>query len=157
MPLSHVMIPNRVAQRAATRFVVQGECHISTYSVASHGYAQIGWQDHEVRKGTTAHRAAWVHYTGRQISPGVTIDHRSGVGCTSRRCVRREHLRELPNLENARRTDGQDWPTTGQCINGHSPAWWRPKGPTRQKGYCHACRAERQQRDRGSIRRKSYV
>lgn len=48
-------IPDAVAQRALARFVfdpVTG-CHVSTYSVASHGYAQIGWKrqrDYQARK-----------------------------------------------------------------------------------------------------------
>jgi hypothetical protein len=133
-------IPERVARRAATRFVVSGECHISTYSIASHGYAQIGWQDETGKmEGTTAHRAAWVHFTGEQIEPGYTVDHRQGLGCKSRRCVRREHLRSLINLENARRTSGRDWPV-GTCRHGHGPEHWKPKSEKRQKGYCAMCR-----------------
>jgi len=153
-----VPIPDRVAERAATRFRASGECQISTYSVASHGYAQIGWKDDEgVMRGTTAHRAAWVYHTGRQITPGVTIDHRQADGCTSRQCVRFEHLRELVNLENARRHLGRDWPVDGRCRHGHDERWWRPKGPTRRKGYCAACRSVLQQTRRGSKRRKTYT
>jgi hypothetical protein len=47
----------------------------------------------------------------------MTVDHAQSV-CTSRRCVRKEHLRLLTNLENARRTDGRDW-KVGVCIEGH--------------------------------------
>lgn len=108
------MIPDRVAQRAALRVSREGECDISTYSVASHGYAQIGWQDSGDRWVVTAHRAAWVYGTGEQIPTGMTIDHL----CRNRRCVRFDHLRMLSNYENARRTSGRDWPL-GQCINGH--------------------------------------
>lgn len=39
-------IPDRIAQRAASAYVVDDGCHISTYSTASHGYAQ--------RRGTPA-------------------------------------------------------------------------------------------------------
>jgi len=112
-------VPARVAERAATRYTVDPEsgCHVSTYSVASHGYAQIGWQDDKVYM-TLVHRAAWVHHTGRQIPIGQTVDHSSAAGCTSHQCVKREHLRLLENYENARRTSGRDWPE-GQCANGH--------------------------------------
>jgi hypothetical protein len=150
-------IPARVAQRAATRAVPVGDCLISTYSTTPQGYAQIGWAEGgEGPWMTTAHRAAWVHYNGRQLEPGETVDHRLADGCTSRRCVRREHLRTLVNLENARRTLARDWPVDGRCIRGHASSYWRAKGPTRKKGYCHACRSELQQRRRNSKRRKTY-
>jgi hypothetical protein len=145
MSAPRIVIPPRVAARAASNYTVDGEHWISNYSVASHGYCQIGWSgDDGVRRGTTAHRAAWAHWNG---DPGSdTIDHHSSL-CRDRRCVRPEHLRRLSNLENARRTDGRDWPL-GQCINGHDDAqWWRqPANGT--KGYCHLCRMDAQRRYR---------
>jgi hypothetical protein len=113
-------IPARVAERAATRYAVDADsgCHVSTYSVTPQGYAQIGWQEGGERHMVGAHRAAYVHHTGEQIPAGMTVDHRQGEGCTSRQCVRWEHLRLLENYENARRTGGRDWPL-GQCGNGH--------------------------------------
>lgn len=45
-PGKAIVIPDRVAERAATKYETSEDgCWISTYSVASHGYAQIGWQD----------------------------------------------------------------------------------------------------------------
>ncbi len=120
---------------------------ISTYSVGSHGYAQVGWWDGEKHRMTTAHRAAWVHHNGQQVPDGQTIDHT----CKNRRCVNPKHLRVLVNLENARRTSGRDWPL-GTCRHGHGPEYWRPKLPTRQKGYCHACRMNIQRRRRAAAR-----
>ena len=57
-PRTHFEIPDRVALRALRRFERDTEsgCHISTYSVASHGYAQIGWQDAGYRQVVTAER-----------------------------------------------------------------------------------------------------
>ena len=108
-------IPDRVAHRAATKYVEdEAGCWISTYSVASHGYAQVGWQDNNYRQVVTAHRAAWVHHNKKQIPQGHTIDHI----CKNKRCVRPDHLRCLTNFENARRTAGRDWPI-GTCIHGH--------------------------------------
>lgn len=140
-PWGSVQIPKRVAERAATRFTVSGDCYISTYSITPQGYAQLGWTPPGTKRSqmTLAHRAAWVHYTGEQIPEGMTIDHRSSVGCKSRRCIRREHLRVLPNLENARRTSGMDWPI-GTCRHGHGPEFWNPKTDKRKKGYCRECR-----------------
>lgn len=130
-----LVIPARVAARAATKYTVVGECWISNYSVASHGYAQIGWSGDDGRGMTTAHRAAWTHYFGQ---PGEdTIDHL----CKTRRCVRPDHLRPLSNLENARRTFGRDW-KLGTCVNGHNQRHWRPSGTDRRKGYCELCKAD---------------
>lgn len=109
-----VPVPPRVAERAYTRKIVDDNgCWISTYSTASHGYSQIGWQDGGKRWMVLGHRAAWVHVNG-QVPLGLTIDHL----CKQRRCVNPDHMRLLPNYENARRTKGRDWPI-GYCINGH--------------------------------------
>lgn len=117
-PRTPLVIPARAAERAATSYVEEPEsgCWISTYSTASHGYAQIGWHEDGVGRSrmTTAHRAAWVYWTGAQIPAGMTIDHK----CKTRRCVNPDHLRMLTNYENARRTHGRDW-QLGECINGH--------------------------------------
>ena len=112
-------IPERVAERAATRYVADEDgCWISTYSVASHGYAQIGWQDRDFRQIVTAHRASWVHFHG-QIPEGMTIDHM----CRVRRCVNPAHLRMMPNLDNARDNGqsrrGKPTPTGETCTSGH--------------------------------------
>ena len=141
-------IPERVAERAATRYVVdEAGCWISTYSVASHGYAQIGWQDRDFRQIVTAHRASWVHFHG-QIPEGMTIDHT----CKQRRCVNPAHLRVLSNYENARRTLGRDWPL-GQCVNGHpsSETYQRPSG----KRICRSCNEAAQARYRAKQRAKA--
>lgn len=111
-----VIIPERVARRALERHVVEMTtgCHISTYSTASHGYAQIGWMDKSGRGVVTAHRAAWVAANGHQIPDGMTVDHT----CKNKTCVNPDHLRLLSNFENARRTSGRDWPL-GECAHGH--------------------------------------
>lgn len=133
------MIPAAVAERAATKYVydVTG-CHISTYSVSSNGYAQIGWNEPGDRHVVSAHRAAWVQAYG-QIPTGMTIDHT----CKQRRCVNVAHLRMLDNFENARRTSGLDWPL-GQCKNGHpnSELHLRSNGSRAPKLECRICRNE---------------
>lgn len=107
-------------------------CLVSRYSVGSHGYAQA-WDGVTV---VLAHRIVWEFNNG-PIPPGMTVDH--GGACFNRRCEEIAHMRLLPNLENARRTNGRDWPL-GTCINGHGPEFWKPKGPERMKGYCSECR-----------------
>lgn len=119
LPKERIIIPERVAARAATRFVVDERgCHISTYSVASHGYAQVGWSKDGYRQMVTAHRAAWTHANG-QIPAGMTIDHI----CRVRPCVNPEHLRLMSNLENARGGGGRHTtppePTGEICHLGH--------------------------------------
>jgi hypothetical protein len=145
MSAGSVPIPAAVAKRAALNYTVIDDHWISNYSVASHGYAQIGWQEPSGKmRGTTAHRAAWAHWNG---DPGAnTVDHHSTV-CQERRCINPAHLRELSNLENSRRTNGRDWPL-GQCINGHATEvhWRQPENGS--KGYCRPCRAEVQRRYR---------
>jgi hypothetical protein len=109
-----VPVPAEVAQRAITNVDEQDNgCWISRYSVASHGYAQIGWQRDGKRHGVLAHRAAWSAVNG-QVPLGMTLDHT----CKAKRCVNPAHLRLLPNYENARRTEGRDW-AMGYCVNGH--------------------------------------
>ena len=144
-----MIIPDRVAHRALTRCAPgPGSCLTSTYSVASHGYAQIGWKTTDGGyKGTTAHRAAWVGANGAQIPEGMTVDH----VCKNRRCVNPDHLRLLTNLENARRTDGRDW-ALGTCIRGHGNEHWKSKQPGRTKGYCVKCRADNQRNRRARKR-----
>lgn len=93
-----VEIPERVALRAARRFRMgTNGCHISTYSVGSHRYAQIGWRVPGGVRVTTAHRASWVAKHG-QISDDLTVDH----VCRQRRCVNVAHLRLLTRSENGR-------------------------------------------------------
>ena len=140
-PKRPIVIPDAVAARAATKFEADEHgCWISTYSVASHGYAQVGWRRPEGgHTMVTAHRAAWVYHHGQQIPEGMTIDHT----CKERRCVNPSHLRMLSNFENARRTAGRDWPL-GECANGHSNDHLvqEPSG----KWKCGPCSAEQSRR-----------
>lgn len=111
-------IPARVAQRAFESWLPgPNGCHISTYSVQSRGYAQIGWWADGKTHGTTAHRAAWTHVHG-QPPEDVDIDHR--VTC-DRRCVNLDHLREL-RLSDNRRRPGFDFPLDQQCRRNHPAA-----------------------------------
>ncbi|MDN4616432.1 HNH endonuclease signature motif containing protein [Leifsonia sp. F6_8S_P_1B] len=131
-----VVVPERVAQRALTNVDKQPNgCWISRYSVSTHGYAQIGWSLPKEERRTAArnamvlaHRAAWTAIHG-QVPLGMTIDHI----CKERRCVNPDHLRLLPNFENARRTNGHDWPM-GVCANGHPNTQLRPVSATAKAG-----------------------
>lgn len=130
-------IPARVAERAATRYTVDPDsgCHLTTYALNASGYGQIGWTDDQVGYMTLAHRAAYVHDSGEQIPIGQTVDHIHGI-CSSRRCVRYEHLRLLSNADNSARTNGRDW-ELGKCSQGH-PATDRITLPT-GRSKCAPC------------------
>jgi len=107
-------IPPRVTERAYTRVTKAADgCWISTYSVASHGYAQIGWHQDKKVSMVLAHRAAWEHVNG-PVPVGMSLDHL----CKNRPCVNPDHMRLMDNYENARRTSGRDW-AAGECANGH--------------------------------------
>ena len=143
LPKKQIVIPERVAARAATRFfVADNGCHISTYSVASHGYAQIGWQDKRYRQVVTAHRASWVYSNG-QIPEGMTIDHI----CRTRRCVNPKHLRLMSNLDNARGGGGlhlqKPKPTGKSCARGHAVLEF-----TNGDKHCRECNQEWARRKR---------
>lgn len=122
-------IPERVAVRAALAYRENAAgCYISTYSVGTHGYAQICWKDNGRTQMTTAQRAAWVCHTG--VQPGeLTVDHT----CRTPRCVRREHLRLLPRPENSRRNNGHDYPEGWTCWQNHQLR-------RNKRGECPACR-----------------
>lgn len=153
-----IPVPPRVAERAYTRRVVDDNgCWISTYSTASHGYAQIGWSvPADQRDGGSknrmvlAHRASWVHRNG-QVPLGLTIDHL----CKQRRCVNPDHMRLLPNYENARRTKGRDWPI-GYCINGHESSHLVEVTANKNRSgvatHCGICLKETQEKHRGKKR-----
>lgn len=138
-------IPLRVAERAATRYVEnESGCWISTYSVASHGYAQVGWSSGGRVQMTTAHRAAFVFYTGQQ--PEGTVDH---FDHCDRRCVRPDHLRDISNWENARRNRNDAAPSLATCLNGHrAPVLEKMRGGKVWRT-CSQCNADRNARHNG--------
>lgn len=131
-------VPERVAERAYERAERREDgCWISRYSTASHGYAQVGWQESGDRHVVLAHRAAWTRING-QVPLGMTLDHT----CKQRRCVNPAHLRLLPNYENARRTSGRDWPM-GYCANGHPNSALVPRSKDAPHlRICGECRRE---------------
>lgn len=145
-------IPARVAERAATRFTVDPDsgCHVSTYPPGPGGYAKIGWSEGGKIHNSYVHRAAYVHHSGKQIPAGLTVDHHQAVGCTSRRCIGREHLRLLTKPENSARKGGLDWPTDGTCAHGHGPEHRMSNG---RNTWCDLCKRSR--RAAGMRRRRA--
>lgn len=126
-------IPDRVVERVLNKVTIDSNhCFVSWYSVASHGYAQVGWSDGTKMCNTLCHIVAWIATNG-PIPDGLTVDHT----CHNKKCVNVEHMRLLTNFENARRTNGRDWPL-GQCVNGHSNShlYREPAGRVR----CYECK-----------------
>jgi hypothetical protein len=142
------MYPERVAHRVLTKWVADGECWVSTYSVGSHGYAQVGWFDPEKGKNTmtTAHRVAWWAANRQPIPPGYTIDHI----CRVRPCVNPLHLRLLPNPANASDNGMVKFRTNAEvgrpCKQGHPLVAQSADG----RAYCRTCKAARKRRLRAA-------
>lgn len=126
-----IVIPERVKERAASNWTLDLDCWVSNYSIGSHGYAQIGWQENRKTHTVLAHRASW-ELTMGPVPLGHTLDHL----CKTKRCVNPSHLRILPNFENARRTSGRDW-EVGKCLNGHSNEFL--VSDCRGKKFCIVC------------------
>jgi hypothetical protein len=137
-----MVTPERVMARAAERHEPQGDCWISTYSKGSHGYAQVGWWEGGKSHVTTAHRAAWEFHNG-PIPDGLTVDHM----CHTRQCVRVDHLRLLPMVENSRGNLSDlraKWPLSDKrCRLGHYLTESQPKR------YCRECSARRKRESKG--------
>jgi hypothetical protein len=134
-------IPPRIYERVMLQTVQWENCLVSTYSLGSHGYAQVGWTEAGERHMVLCHRVVWEHHNG-PVPAGYVIDHT----CHVRPCITLSHLRLLTNYENARRTDGRDWPL-GQCANGHSNEYLVVSDGGRRIR-CRLCRNATQQRYR---------
>lgn len=124
--------PERVVERVLSRWVAdESGCWISSYSVGSHGYAQVGWHEAGRIRMTLVHRVAWFAFNG-PIPDGLTVDHM----CHTRRCVNPTHLRLLTNVENAR---DNGFATRTHCPAGHpydeENTYVRPSGERN----CRAC------------------
>lgn len=81
------------AERMLAKVRTGPSCHEWQAGRGSHGYGHF-WMD---GRNVTAQRAAWLIFVG-PIPDGLTVDHR----CRNPLCVRLDHLRLLPNDENAR-------------------------------------------------------
>lgn len=131
-----MVIPERVQQRYLDSLHAEGECLVSSYSVGSHGYAQVGWHQDGRRVMHLGHRIAWFIAHGELPANGLTVDHL----CRNRRCGRIDHLRLLSNVENAR-LNGNAVKT--HCKRGHAfsdeNAYRDGKGHRR----CRACAKQR--------------
>jgi hypothetical protein len=112
--MTSLVVPERVAERLSARIeITEDGCWVSQYSVGSHGYAQVGWNENGQSFVTVAHRAMWIAVNG-DIPEGMTVDHL----CKNRPCINPAHLRLLSNYENSRRNNGNDF-ELGVCAYGH--------------------------------------
>ena len=126
-----VPTPPRVTQRLLASLQPEGDCLVSSYSTGSHGYSQIGWQQDDLNHTRLGHRVAWEAVRG-PIPDDLTVDHI----CRNRRCCNVEHLRLLPNVDNAR-DNGPARRT--HCPQGHqydeANTYVNPRGHR----FCRAC------------------
>lgn len=100
-------VPQRVIDTFWTKVEVRedDECWPWQLSAGGHGYGQVGWDTgmkrdngNRINAMTTAHRVAWIAWTGQPIPSGMTIDHL----CRNRLCCNPHHLRMMTNLQNAK-------------------------------------------------------
>lgn len=130
------LTPPRVVARLLANVEQAGDCLVSNYSTGSHGYSQIGWTEAGRTHMRLGHRVAWEAHHGA-IPAGLTVDHI----CRNRRCINVDHLRLLPNQENAR-NNGMARRT--HCPAGHpyddTNTYVRPATGHRK---CRACSTER--------------
>lgn len=70
-----------------------------------------------VFRGFRAHRVSWVLANGRQIPPGLTLDHL----CRVRACVNPAHLEPVTNRENVMRGESRAARRrrSTHCLHGH--------------------------------------
>jgi hypothetical protein len=131
-------IPERIFPRVMTRYEVADDgCWNTTYSLGSHGYGQVGWQDGPNIRMTVVHRVSWIARNG-PIPDGMTVDHI----CKNKKCINPDHLRLLTRSENARRGADKDFPL-GQCSRGHGDEWFQVRDHTGKKGCVLCLRASR--------------
>lgn len=134
------MIPERVQERLLRKVVVDDNgCHLSTYSTASHGYAQIGWHQNGIRIMELCHRLRWTIEHG-PIPEDMTVDH----ACHVRPCINPEHLRLMSNVKNA---SDNGMATRTHCPKGHEYTEGNTRTYTNPNtGYtcrkCRKCQAE---------------
>jgi hypothetical protein len=120
------------AERVTTDKVHQeGDCLISERT-PSHTYARVsvgGLSNQEY-----AHRVVWIAAHG-PIPGDLTIDH----VCRNTKCVNVDHLRLLPNVENAA-SNGNAIKTT--CVNGHplADAYISKLSSRRPRRECRPCK-----------------
>jgi hypothetical protein len=158
---SELVVPERVVERLLTKVAmgpktidVDTPCHLSTYSTASHEYAQVGWNERGERIVTLCHIAIWVADHG-PVPVGLTVDHK----CHVRRCIRLDHLRLLSNADNGRRNrPGLDWVLDGSCARGHGPEFRVPvKEKTgHRKTRCEVCTREDKAKSAAKPETKAY-
>lgn len=75
-----------------------GECWIWTASKQSGGYGQV-WMN---GKGNLAHRISFQIEHGRDVAPGLLIDHT----CWNKACINPGHLREVTVQQNLQNREG---------------------------------------------------
>ena len=114
-------------------------------SLDRNGYAKANVGLGGRRRGTTAHRAAWIVHRG-PIPPLLQIDHL----CRNKRCINPEHLEPVSARENTRRKSTVNLPLgerQGCSKHGTSNGYWTNPTRGRPRWSCNPCmkrrRAER--------------
>jgi hypothetical protein len=122
-----------------SRAVLQGECLVWTGAVSKRG----GYPKASINKRFVyVHRVVWVAVHSTPIPEGMEVDHVKAKGCTSRACIKPEHLELVTGAENNLRSDSMSARRQRQthCVRGH-PFTEANTYRWRTRRYCRACRA----------------
>lgn len=81
--------------------ILDTPCWHWALSVCNKGYAQTNYWDKALKKKIwkRAHILLWELVNRRKVRPGYTLDHR----CLNTRCIRPDHLEEVPREVNTAR------------------------------------------------------
>ncbi|WP_081281519.1 HNH endonuclease signature motif containing protein [Mycolicibacterium conceptionense] len=115
--VGHVLRPAIERFSEKTRVAENGciEWTAGTAGPSRYGYFYAGRTSLDQTGRIYAHRWAYEHYV-RPIPPGMVIDHL----CRNRLCVNPDHLEPVTQLENVRRSRGNNSKT--HCPHGHAYA-----------------------------------
>ncbi len=121
--------------------VIASGCWEWQGSIGSGGYGQFAWDRYPIG----AHRAAWMLFKG-ELQEELVLDHL----CRNRRCVNPDHLEEVTQVENMRRSRGHPARGRWQRVKTHCPQGheYDEENTRRNAGrrYCEACRIERRKK-----------
>jgi hypothetical protein len=138
------------------RVVKTEGCWEYTGPTNAQGYGRFQFEG----KSWLAHRLAW-HLVYGEVPD--ELDHVKDRGCTSRRCVRLDHLEGVTHRENvARGAFGDKWRERAEathCKQGHELTPENTYVGPRQRD-CRTCRRERStryNRKKGHVERAQYL
>lgn len=142
-PLTSVVLSDRDRARFESHVDRTDHCWLWLSTIGEDGYARF-WLNGTRR---VAHRIAYM-LTGREIPPGMVIDH----ACRVRHCVNPDHLRPLTNRENVLIGIGLSAVNARKthCKHGHEFTPENTRISTEGFRVCRTCHRQRELRRRAA-------